>query len=89
MTNAEIKEYAKKNMCPVCSHKPDCDITACARRDALFDAVDVAKNVKKMLIEEASEWLKAHAAEYAGFDYITEDCTMAGNFIDDFKTALE
>ena len=58
MTNAEIEDYAKRNMCPTCIHIDECDITACGRRNALFDAVDVAKKGKKVLIDEASEWLK-------------------------------
>ena len=58
MTNAEIEERVKISMCPTCIHIDECDITACGRRNTLFDAIDAAKNVKKMLIEEASEWLK-------------------------------
>jgi len=83
MTNAEIQEYAKKNMCPTCIHIDECDMTACSRRNALFDAVDVAKNVKKMLIDEASEWLKENASSYWSSEYDTPQRLLI-----DFKQAM-
>ena len=56
---------------------------------ALLYATDKAfKNGYKLAIEEACEWLEKNTTKYCGFDAISEEFSMAWNFIDDFKKAL-
>ena len=47
-----------------------------------------AEKERERVINAAAEWLDKNVTRYAGFDYISEDFSMADNFIKDFKKAV-
>lgn len=74
----------------------DCFVEdSCKKGDKICFYYTKKESLKKMahwthqeVVAKATDWLNARAADYARFDYITEDCTMASNFIEDFKKAM-